>query len=485
VIINDIFCCCLLFKYTILCCYLSLKNTMHARKVDCDRSKPIIQLSIDNRYVFCNLDSLDLVQELVKGNPDWGVYEIIKPELDCKLFFDIDKIQSEEEFEKILKKILDAFQLERERCYIWVCRRINKPLSFHIVVEDSKIADFPCKQNGVKATFERYGINADPCVYSRDRAFRVPFSIKRRDDPYPFLPYDKDMREEDAYYSLIQSSRRNKFPLKTIRLATPPLQACLQAIDPVKGYIIQIEELNGARYYKAFQNKEELLEFWQQRDVNKSYHEVILGQPRFFLDIDHKTEEEAKKIVSQVRRTLSIPYYCKEVWYRCEKTGGIHVIFPNVLLKDYPIPASCNKLSQLEVDTKVYENNSHFRLPYSGPKYYSNEEGSTIFLTNYFLYEIEYYVKCRNSWYLPRSNSSLEMPTEDTIISVIEQKLNLSVTVRSIHERLVNIVPEKPYVCPISKKIHESENPFLRISPNNKKITFYCRRCKSNKELAI
>jgi len=371
---------------------------MHARKAECDRSKPIIQLSIRHRFVFCNLDSLDLVQVLVRAHLDWGIYEILKPEDECKLFFDIDKVQSEEEFEKIFSNILSAFQLERQRAYIWKCERPNKPLSFHIILEDTKIEDFPCKQNLVKATFERYNIKTYPCVYRRDRAFGVPFSIKKEEDPYPFVSYDKDMGEEDIHCSLIHSCRRNLFSFRSIKLETPPLQACMQNINIYKGYIVQVEEQSGVRYYIPFQDKVELEEFWQKRELNKSYHEVILRPPRFFLDIDHQTEEEAKKIVSQVRKVLYIPFSYKEVWYRCDKTGGFHVVFPTVLLQDYPISSSCNKLSQLAVDIKVYENNSTMRLPFSGEKYYSNEEGSTIFLTNDSIYEIEYYVKCRERW---------------------------------------------------------------------------------------
>jgi len=75
--------------------------------------------------------------------------------------------------------------------------------------------------------------------------------------------------------------------------------------------------------------------------------------------------------------------------------------------------------------------------------------------------------------------------TEDSIISFVRERLGFSVSIRNINGRLVNIIPEKPYLCPITKNIHESENPFLRISPNNKKIAFYCRRCKSNKELVV
>jgi len=454
---------------------------MQFKRENCDQSKPILQVKGPDGFMFCNIESLRHVPDLAENNKSFAIFEIIKPNSDCKLFFDIDKVQSEDEFEGILANILSAFNLERQRAYIWKCQRPSKPLSFHVIFEDTRVEDFPIpRQSWVETTFQACGIAADPCVYSKYRAFRVPFSVKGSNDPYPFLPYGREMDKDDAYYSLVQSEKRGIFPLKTIRIGTRPLEAHLEKIDRKRGYVIQVEKNSGERKYVSFPDKASLLEFWEKRDRNDSYHEVIIRSPVFYMDLDHmESPEHVDAVIYRVMSFLKIPYSYRYVIYHCEKTGGYHVVFPQVVIEDYPISQSNNKLADCSgcVDLKVYENNSHFRLPYSGPKYYKmdgDEKETTIFLTDVNFDTAKYSVYMRKKRNIFCKNEEVEFPTDEQLQESIKKKFGIEVTVLRRQDKFVNLQIAGPYSCPFGKK-HDRENPFLYV--RGSKMYIKCRRC--------
>ncbi|KAK4522474.1 hypothetical protein GAYE_HTGSCF31FUTG100G0362 [Galdieria yellowstonensis] len=455
---------------------------MQFRREYCDESKPILQVKGPDGFMFCNVESLKYVPDLVEDNKSFAIFEIIKPNSDCKLFFDIDKVQSQDEFEVILATILSAFNLERQRAYIWKCERPSKPLSFHVIFEDTRIEDFPIpRQSWVKTTFQVCGIAADPCVYSKYRAFRVPFSVKGSNDPYPFLPYGREMDKDDAYYSLVQSEKRGVFPLKSIRIGTRPLEAHLKKIDLTKGYIIQVEKNSGERKYVSFPDKASLLEFWEKRDRNDSYHEVIIRFPVLYLDLDHKTEKEAKEIVFMVRVLLQVPDNCREVWYHCQSSGGYHILFPEVRLADYPIYASNNVLKdRVDLDVKVYETNSSLRMPFSGPKYYTTDNEELILLTDLSGSTCDVYM--RKKMIQERTISGpVKDITDAELRQAVKDKFNIEVDIGSRNGRFVNLLVSSSYMCPF-KIVHDRENPFLIVT--EKGVYFKCRRCGKKELLA-
>lgn len=117
-----------------------------------------------------------------------------------------------------------------------------------------------------------------------------------------------------------------------------------------------------------------------------------------------------------------------------------------------------NKYNKFEnsKNNNNYVINNKYTLSKENNKKYNYNDDDILYLK----YNIDKIINAVNSWYYENLNTN----KEDDIFKVLR-----------IEDNRIDLKRINPYNCPICKRIHDNQNPYIFIS--NKNILFNCRRC--------
>ena len=148
------------------------------------------------------------------------------------------------------------------------------------------------------------------------------------------------------------------------------------------------------------------------------------------------------------------------------------------------------------IDKAIYTNNRLFRLlgsskstkripkiiyEYNGKITRQDVEDSLIMNTNgtfFYPYDIPEKI------YIPRKNDrrGLDEETYEKLEEILNEVIpGVSIKNFDPQIQIIFLRNERGYNCPICKKIHEHENPYIRIC-SRKQVKFFCRRTGPNEE---
>jgi len=285
---------------------------------------------------------------------------------------------------------------------------------------------------------------------------------------------------------------------------------------------------DGIRKFTMFENLEEFYTFQSKIPTNeRCFYEIIMKdkwrKPYFDIDIsveDNKdlsrddTDDMLETLTFNIENELK-NYDIKIIVATSHTTTkhSYHVIVDGVKLRN---PSECSNFARLVVppklknfvDTSVYKPTQQFRILGSRKSNKNNKKIIDYGLSkNFFVpsgHEKDYYNtqscmitftdNCREYATIQQLLNAKTVVMDDFIEDAIEmiEKIYHSVfKVRNVKEldkvNYIEMQSSGPYYCKIHKRMHDSENAFVKIKHlvTHRKVFFDCRRIEDHEKLRL